>query len=77
MQRFYFKSSFVYILIFTVFLFIFAIRYFIIFSSPDYYGEMGDTVATLFYVLTIPYFSIFTYISYLNFKKKEDILYSF
>lgn len=72
MQKLYFKSSFIFLLIFTVFLFISAIRYFIIFSSPDYYGEMGDTVATLFYVLAIPYFLIFTYISYLNFRKKKD-----
>ena len=73
MKKILFKSSFIFLLVFTFLLIVYTIRHFIILSSPDYIDNTGFNFSKSFFICPILYFLVMTYISHLNYKKKEDI----
>lgn len=73
MKKILLKSSFIFLLIFTVLYIILAIRYFIIASSPystdDY--DLGNGYG-IFLLLSSIYFLMLTYICFLSYKEKKN-----
>lgn len=74
MKKILLKSSFIFLLSFTVLIIILAISYFININLPGLHADMVVGYAIIILSFLIIYFSLITYINYINYKVKEDII---